>query len=84
MIELEMDRFGSMTRRHLIDAARRGETIVLTLFGRPVAEVKPLPAVLEPQPRAAPGAMADQILYIHPNAFDPETLLKASDEGQPE
>jgi hypothetical protein len=79
MIEMEMSKF--LPAMHLREAAQKGETILLTRFGKPVAEVKPLPAILErPESLPPPGSMpgADQI-EIDDDAF-PSWVLLTQDE----
>jgi antitoxin (DNA-binding transcriptional repressor) of toxin-antitoxin stability system len=69
MIEIDVDEFEPDI--HLEEAARRGEVIWLTMFGRPVAEVKPLPGILEPRPPVPPPGAAVGQGQILPGAFDP-------------
>lgn len=78
MIEMEMSKF--IPAMHLREAAQTGETILLTQWGKPVAEVKPLPAILESRPIAPPGSgpWADQTDI--PDDAIPSWVLLTQDE----
>lgn len=71
MIEIELYNFSP--GYHLLEAAKKGETILLIEWGKPVAEVKPLPGILEPPslPPCSPPEHGESGngVWIHPDAF---------------
>jgi hypothetical protein len=71
MIRIDIEKFEEFKLDHLEQAARQGETLlVCDIDGEPIAEVKPLPALLKPKPARQLGSALGEGLIL-PNCFDP-------------
>jgi len=67
----------------LLDRVQRGEEIVITRHGQPVARLVPnVPAIDQNQAQAALRRIRDRASE-HPAGFDWDSLKEARDKGRP-
>jgi antitoxin (DNA-binding transcriptional repressor) of toxin-antitoxin stability system len=78
-VNVDLASFRAFIFQYLEAGAKNDEVFVLHENGKPVAEVRPLPGILEPRPRPTSDEEAARKAVIAADAFDPlpEDMLDA-------